>query len=113
MIILYGIKTCDSVRKAIKFFNQHEIAFELVDFKTTPVDEEKITTWLEQTDMKMLFNARSTTYRDHNLKAMNLGDSEKLAWMTKENLLIKRPVIEFGDHLIVGFNETLYNDIFL
>ena len=113
MIQVYGIKNCDSVKKALSFFKKNNIAFELIDFKTTPVGCEKISSWLEKTDMKTLFNTRSTTYRNLKLKELNLDDAGKKEWLCKENLLIKRPVVEYGDALLVGFNEEIYQRSFL
>jgi len=105
---LYGIKTCDKVRKAIKFFKAHDLPFTLVDYKKEQVDEVKIREWLEKTTVDTLFNNRGTKYRTLKLKALNLDESGKIAWMAKENYLIKRPVIEHGDALLVGFDEELY-----
>jgi Spx/MgsR family transcriptional regulator len=113
MITIYGIKNCDSVKKALKFFKAHGLESTLVDFKQTPVDATKIASWLEKTDIKTLFNARSTTYRTLKLKEKNLTEQEQQEYLAKENLLIKRPVIEYNKTLIVGFKEESYKDIFL
>ncbi len=113
MIKVYGIKNCDSVKKALKFFNIHNISYTLIDFKEMPVTCDKIDTWLSQAEIKILFNARSTTYRTLGLKALNLTDEEKKKWLCKENILIKRPVIEYNNSLIVGFNSTQYEGVFL
>ena len=113
MVTLYGIKNCDSVKKAIKFFKANELDYTLVDFKLTPVDDAKIASWLEKSDIKTLFNARSTTYRTLKLKEKNLTPTEQQEYLAKENLLIKRPVIEYNNQLVVGFNEENYKDIFL
>jgi len=113
MIIVYGIKNCDSVKKALKFFEHHDISYELHDFKTNPVKCDKLSIWLESVDIKTLFNARSTTYRNLKLKEKNLNEQEQREWLCKENLLIKRPIIEYKDKLLVGFNEQNYNGVFL
>lgn len=110
MIQIYGIKNCDSVRKAIKYLKNNNIAYEFVDFRETPVGKETISTWLNTTDIKTLFNTRGTTYRTLGLKEMHLNDAQKEEWLAKENMLIKRPVITFGDHVIVGYNESLYQE---
>ena len=109
---VYGIKTCGSVRKALKFFNEKNISYEFVDFKKEPVGCEKIEEWLEKTDIETLFNKKGTKYRQLKLKELNLSDEEKKKWLCKENLLIKRPVIELdnGD-VIVGFDEEKYQKI--
>ncbi|MCH9813149.1 MAG: arsenate reductase family protein [Epsilonproteobacteria bacterium] len=110
---IYGIKNCDSVRKAMKFLRAKEIAFDFVDFKTTPVERAKIDQWLEQSPIEKLFNTRGTTYRTLNLKALALDAQGKAEWLGKENMLIKRPVIEYKDQVIVGFNEAQYEEIFI
>jgi len=113
MIKLYGIKNCDSVKKALKFFKQHHLEYELFDFKAETLPCEKISNWLEQTDMKTLFNSRSTTYRNLKLKEMNLDEAGQKEWLCRENLLIKRPVVEFDGKLLVGFNEENYQRSFI
>ncbi len=113
MVRLYGIKNCDSVRKAVKFLKAHDIPYEFIDFRETPVDERTIRKWLEKTDMKTLFNTRGTTYRTLGLKTLDLSNEEKIEWLAKENMLIKRPVLEFEDKVIVGYNESEYQNTLL
>ena len=110
MLKIYGIKNCDSVRKAIKYLKTNNIAYEFVDFRETPVDDDRVKSWLNSTDIKTLFNTRGTTYRTLKLKELDLNDEEKRKWLAKENMLIKRPVIELDNKVIVGYNETLYLD---
>ena len=113
MIKVYGIKNCDSVKKALKFFKTHDLEYTLFDFKTETLPCEKIISWLTQVEMKTLFNTRSSTYRNLKLKEMNLDESEQIEWLCKENLLIKRPIVEYKDEVIVGFNEENYQRNFL
>ena len=110
---VYGIKTCGSVKKALKFFKEKNIEYECVDFKKTPVGCEKIDEWLNKVDMNILFNKRGTKYRQLKLKELNLDENGMKEWLCKENLLIKRPVIELdnGD-VIVGFDKEKYEEIF-
>jgi len=111
---IYGIKTCSTVGKARKFMKEHDIAFEFVDYKVESVGEEKIREWLKQVDINLLFNSRGTKYRDLKLKELNLDDEGKIKWMAKENYLLKRPVIEYGDGKVhVGYNEDEYRELFL
>ena len=108
MIKVYGIKNCDSVKKALSFFKKNGIEYELFDFKKEELPCQKIEYWLTKVDINKLFNARSTTYRNLKLKEMQLDDKQKAQWLCRENLLIKRPVIEFDDKVIVGYNEQEY-----
>jgi len=111
---IYGIKTCSTVGKARKFMKDNDIAFDFVDYKVESVDETKILEWLKQIDMSVLLNTRGTKYRDLKLKELNLDDEDKIAWMAKENYLLKRPVIEYGDGKVhVAYDEEVYKKTFL
>ncbi len=111
---MYGIKTCSTVGKARKFMKEHGIDFDFVDYKVESVDEAKIREWLKQADISILFNNKGKKYRDLGLKELNLDDEGKIAWMAKENYLLKRPVIEYGDgKVLVGYDEDLYKKTFL
>ncbi len=114
MITVYGIKNCDSVKKALKFFKEASIEVTFVDFRQSPLDPQKVTQWAQMSEMKKLFNNRSRTYKDLGLAQETLDDAAKISWMQKEPLLIKRPVIEYNEEqLIVGFDEPLYKGTFL
>ena len=95
MIKVYGIKTCGSVRNALKFFKDHNIEVDFVDFKT------------------ILFNSKGTKYKTMNLKELNLDEQGKKEYLANEPMLFKRPVIEYGDNLIVAWDEEEYKKIFL
>ncbi|MEA1954418.1 MAG: arsenate reductase family protein [Campylobacterota bacterium] len=112
MLKVYGIKNCDSVRKAIKYFKVQGISYEFIDFRETPVKIDIINQWLKLSDIQTLFNTRGTTYRTLKLKELNLSDEEKKMWLGKENMLIKRPVITFENQIIIGYNESKYQNNF-
>ena len=84
-----------------------------MDYKVESVGEEKIREWLTQVDIDILFNNRGKKYRDLKLKELNLDDEGKIAWMAKENYLLKRPVIEYDGKVHVGYNEDAYKTLFL
>ena len=110
---VYGIKTCSSVKKALKFFNDRGIDYEFIDFKKTPVGCEKIDEWIKKVGIDALFNTKGTKYRQLKLKELNLDENGKREWLCKENLLIKRPVIELDNgEIVVGFDEEKYKEIF-
>ncbi len=113
MIVIYGIKTCDTVRKALKFMKNNQLEYRFFDYKKEQVDLYKIHQWLEKSSIDKLFNNRGTKYRTLKLKDLNLDEEGKAEWMAKENYLIKRPVIEYENQLIVGFDEEVYAEIFI
>ena len=108
MLIVHGIKSCDSVKKALKFLKENSIEYSFRDFKELPVNCDELSKWLEHTTLEKLFNSKSTTYKKFNLKDLNLNSDEKANWLCKENLLIKRPVIQYKSDIIVGYDKNLY-----
>jgi Spx/MgsR family transcriptional regulator len=113
MIKVYGIKTCGSVQKALKYFKDKAIDVEFCDFRATPVDQTTINQWLEKIPLATLFNTKGTKYKTLGLSSMNLDDEGKKKWLADENLLFKRPVITRNDQaVVVGFDEARYNELF-
>lgn len=114
MITIYGIKTCNSVQKAIKFCKTNELEYNFHDFRAEPLDPSKIDTFAKYVDINTLFNSRGTKYKDLKLKELNLDESGKLEWLKKENMLLKRPVIEYTkngeEKVLVAFKEEIYKE---
>ncbi|WP_108650213.1 ArsC family reductase [Dongshaea marina] len=108
-VTLYGIKSCDTVRKARKWLAEQEIQAQFHDFRTDGIDEQQLTLWCETLGWKKLLNTRSTTWR-------NLTESEKqletqqqaVALMQQHPTLIKRPVLTRGEQILVGFKASDY-----
>jgi Spx/MgsR family transcriptional regulator len=111
-MIVYGIPTCGSVRNARKFFKDNDIDVEFVDFKKTSVGCDKIDSWIRLSDIDLLFNNKGKKYRDLKLKELNLDAAGKREWLCKENMLFKRPVVEYNGKVIVGWDEDKYKEIF-
>lgn len=112
MTHVYGIKSCGSVQKALKYLDSCGITYTFHDFKSTPVSREKIETWVSKSSLSILLNTKGTTYKTLGLKSLDLDDKGKIEWMSNHNLLIKRPVIEHEHTLIIGFDPSHYEGIF-
>jgi Spx/MgsR family transcriptional regulator len=113
LIRIYGIKTCGSVKKALKFFKDNNIEYEFIDFKKEPATCEKIDYWINKVGIDKLFNNRGTKYRTLKLKELNLDQNGKREWLCRENLLIKRPVVELDNgEVLVAFEEEIYKNLF-
>jgi Spx/MgsR family transcriptional regulator len=113
MITVYGIKTCGSVQRALRFFKENNIEVDFFDFKKDTPAAEKIKSWTEKSDINVLFNSKGTKYKTLQLKELNLDANGKYEWLCKEPMLFKRPVIEYDDKLIVAFDEEIYKKTFL
>ena len=110
MVTVYGIKNCSSVQKAVRFCKNNNIEYKLVDFREEPLDKSKIRYFASKADINTLFNNRGQKYKDLNLKELNLNDEEKLQWLIRENMLLKRPVVEYDNNILVGFDEKSYKE---
>ena len=109
---IYGIKNCDKVRKALKYLKQNNIDYTFIDLKKEKVDENKIKEWIKKVDIDKLLNTKGTSYKNLKLKDLNLDENGKISWLVKENILLKRPVIEHKNQILVGFDENIYNEVF-
>jgi arsenate reductase (glutaredoxin) len=112
MTHVYGIKSCGSVQKALKFLDSHAISYTFHDFKTSNISRDTIAMWSTKAPLSTLLNTKGTTYKTLGLKGLELDDNGKIEWMGEHNLLIKRPVIEYNNQLIVGYELSYYEGIF-
>lgn len=110
---VYGIKTWSSVRKALSFFKEHNIEVEFFDTKKETPTSTSIRSWVQKAGVDLVFNSRGTKYRSLGLKDLNLDENGKIQWLEKEPMLLKRPIIELDDKVVVGFKEDEYKDTFL
>ena len=114
MINIYGIKTCSTVRKAIKFCKDNNLEHSFIDFRAEPLEENKVKYFASKVDINLLFNNRGTKYKDLGLKDLNLDEDGKRDWLCKENMLLKRPVVEYQkeneDKVLISFNQELYEE---
>ncbi len=112
---IYGIKTCGSVQKAIKFCENNNLEYLFIDFRKEPLSEDQIDFFASKIDINTLFNNKGTRYKTLGLKELNLDDEGKLAWLKKDNMLLKRPIVEYkkGTQALCAFDEIIYTKEFL
>ncbi len=102
---LYGIKNCDTVKKARKWLDDNGIAYEFHDFKKDGLTSEKLSQWEQAIGWETLVNKRGTTWRklpDDVRETINAQSAHQI--MLENTSIIKRPVVERGDEVSVGFN---------
>lgn len=111
-ITLYGIPNCDSCKKAIKWLKERNISYQFVNFKETPPQEVDIQRWLTSVDAAKLLNKRSTTWKQLDDTDKALADTQLIGLLQNHSNLIKRPVIETGTTVDIGFKAEQYAQIF-
>lgn len=114
MITLYGIKNCDSVKKARNWLESHAIDYHFHDFRVEGLTQEKLKQWQTSVGWEVLLNKRSTNWRQLSQELRdNIHDASALSLMLENPTLIKRPVLEMSNgNMHVGFKPEKYTKIF-
>ena len=114
-MIVYGIKSCDSVKKATTWLTKMKIKFEFHDYKTKGIAPTKLKEWTKQVGWESLVNKRGTTWRqlDEQVQAKVTNETSAIALMAEKTSIIKRPLIEDkGKVMALGFDEAEYKKKF-
>jgi arsenate reductase len=112
-MIVYGIKNCDTVKKARRWLEANDVAFTFHDFRADGLDTTTIESWLENVSWEVLLNKRGTTWRkleDPRKDALTQDIAVEL--MLANPTLIKRPVVSVNNDCLVGFKEADYANYF-
>jgi arsenate reductase len=113
MITLYGIPNCDTMKKARKWLDTHDIEYNFVDFKKQPPERGSLLAWVEAVGWETLLNRRGMMWRKLPDEAKaNIDEASAIEIMLETPSIIKRPVLEVGDALHVGFSDSSYTEIF-
>lgn len=113
MIKLYGIKNCDSVKKAQRWLQDNQQPFAFHDFRVEGLDAKTLAHWCQNLGWKTLLNTKSTTWRQlpDDIKR-NASAHNAAALMLAHPTLIKRPVLVTGEDYLVGFDANRYHQLF-
>jgi len=109
-ITIYGIKNCDTMKKARAWLDKHGVAYAFHDYKTAGISRERLERWEKKVGWEILLNRAGTTFRKLPDKDKNEISADKaLRLMLAQPSLIKRPVLELpGGKLLVGFSPEIY-----
>jgi arsenate reductase len=106
---IYGIKNCDTMKKARAWLDGHGVAYEFHDYKTAGAPKEKLKAWCDELGWETLLNRAGTTFRKlPEADKEGLSGRKALALMLEQPSMIKRPVLEVGGKLLVGFKPEIY-----
>ncbi len=109
---IYGIKNCNTVKKALDWLDQNQLSYTFHDYKKEPATIEKLQQWEQKIDWQQLVNKRGTTWRkltEDEQSRIQDADSANEALLSN-NSMIKRPIIEYGEEILLGFDEKEYTE---
>ncbi|MBI3771223.1 MAG: ArsC family reductase [Gammaproteobacteria bacterium] len=113
MTTIYGIKNCDTMKKAMQWLDDHGVEYQFHDFKKSGVDEKLLKSWIKQVGWEPLVNQRGTTWRKlSEADRANLDEAKAIKVMLANNSLIKRPVLDVKGKLHIGFSDGEYSQFF-
>ena len=106
---IYGIKNCDTMKKARAWLDSHGVAYAFHDYKTAGIAKDKLKRWSDELGWETLLNRAGTTFRKlPDADKEGLNERKALALMLAQPSMIKRPVLEAGSKLLVGFKPEIY-----
>ena len=112
-VIIYGIKACDTMKKARDWLDGHAVAYAFHDYKTVGIDRGVLEGWARKVGWEVLLNRSGTTFRKlPDADRADLTEAKAIGLMLAQPSMIKRPVLVTGGDLIVGFKPPVYAQAF-
>jgi len=110
---LYGIRNCDTMKKAWTWLDAHGVAYDFHDYKKADVSREALESWVRQVGWEKLLNRAGTTFKKlPEADRQGIDEQKAIALMLAQPSMIKRPVLETGGDLLVGFKPEAYEAAF-
>lgn len=109
---LYGIKNCDTMKKAWTWLDQHGVAYDFHDYKKAGIDRATLEGWVRRLGWEVLLNRAGTTFRKlPDADKAGLDAAKAVDLMLAQPSMIKRPVLAVGDDLYVGFKPDTWDQL--
>ena len=108
-VVIHGIKACDTMKKARAWLEERGVDYAFHDYKTEGIAKDKLKGWADEVGWETLLNRAGTTFRklpDSDKEGLN--ERRALALMLAQPSMIKRPVLDLGGKLLVGFKPEIY-----
>ncbi|MBS1190242.1 MAG: arsenate reductase [Rhodocyclaceae bacterium] len=110
MTTVYGIKNCDTMKKAFAWLDANSVAYEFVDYKKAGVAEARLPDWNRRAGWQTLLNTRGLMWKKlTDAERADVDEAKALQLMARYPSLIKRPVLDTGAALLVGFDPDNYS----
>src|SRR5206468_2376357 len=112
-VTIYGIKNCDTMKKARTWLDARKVAYEFHDYKASGVERARLEAWAGEVGWEALLNRAGTTFRTlPDARKDGLTAAKAIALMLEQPSMIKRPVLDVGGVLLVGFKPEQYAQAF-
>lgn len=113
MTVVYGIKNCDTIKKARNWLEQHNIVYQFVDYRTDGLTANQLAEFAAACGWQNLLNTRGTTFRQlPEEEKADLNETKALTLMLKQPSMIKRPLLQHQQQYYLGFNADQYQQLF-
>ncbi|MGE0448746.1 MAG: arsenate reductase [Vicinamibacterales bacterium] len=113
VVTMYGIRNCDTVKKARAWLAAHQIEHAFHDFKSAGIDRAHLERWCRVHGWETVLNRAGTTFRKlPDAEKQNLSEPAAIRVMLEHPSAIKRPVLEAGPRSVVGFTPEHYTELF-
>jgi Spx/MgsR family transcriptional regulator len=110
---IYGIKNCDTMKKARTWLEGHGVAYDFHDYKAVGIDRAHLERWIDEAGWETVLNRAGTTFRKlPDAAREDLNREKAIALMLDQPSMIKRPVLEADDKLLIGFKPEIYERTF-
>jgi Spx/MgsR family transcriptional regulator len=110
---IYGIKNCDTMKKARTWLDEHQVAHEFHDYKAAAIDRAHLERWCRELGWERVLNRSGTTFRKlPEAQRDSVNEKRAIELMLAQPSMIKRPILEHGDKLVAGFKPAEYTELF-
>jgi len=110
-VILFGIKNCDTMKKAFNWLSENGVDYEFTDYKKAGVAAAHLADWSQRAGWETLLNKRGLTWKKlTDAERTDVNETKAIELMTQHPSLIKRPVLDTGRQLIIGFTPENYTE---
>jgi arsenate reductase len=112
-VTIYGIKNCDTMKKARAWLDEHGVAYSFHDYKSAGIERDVLDGWVKEVGWETVLNRAGTTFRSlPDDKKEGLNEKKAVALMIAQPSMIKRPVLLAGKKMLVGFEPEQYQALF-
>ncbi|TPE52836.1 ArsC family reductase [Maribrevibacterium harenarium] len=112
MTIIYGIKNCDTMKKALRWLDENQIAYRFHDYRKDGLERELLQQWLDQEGWENLVNKRGTTWRKLDSAEQEDMPNRAVELFQQHPAMIKRPLLVHENQITLGFKAEIYQALF-